>query len=109
MSDLELAKVKLIDTIGKYNLTASNIAKFKFSQLEENVFATMMVEFAQELANGVDASENTLPIQNVVCSASSKPQYCSDCKNYPPDNIEKHNKCKECYFIGNQQSNFEQE
>lgn len=57
MSDLELAKAKLIDTIGKYNLTASNIAKFQFSQLEENVFAAMMVEFAKELTNGVSDME----------------------------------------------------
>lgn len=57
MSELELAKIKLIDTIGKYNLTASNIAKFQFSRSEENLFANMMVEFANELTNEV--SENT--------------------------------------------------
>lgn len=51
MTDLELAKSKLIDTIGHYNSTASNIQKFKFNQLETNVFAAMMVEFAKELAN----------------------------------------------------------
>ena len=67
MSDLEQAKVKLIDTIGKYNLTASNIAKFSFNKLEENVFAAMMVEFAQEQANEVvNSDEPALNMQNVT-------------------------------------------
>ncbi len=35
------------------------------------------------------------------------PQFCSDCKNFLCDNYEKHLKCKDCVFIGNQQSNFE--
>ena len=66
MSDLEQAKAKLIDTIGKYNLTASNIAKFRFNKLEENVFAAMMVGFAQEQANGLEKStEPALNMQNV--------------------------------------------
>lgn len=73
MSDLELAKSKLIDTIGHYNATASNIQKFKFNQLETNVFATMMVEFAKELANeGSKDTEKALAINDV---SNSLPNY----------------------------------
>ncbi len=77
MSEIELAKVKLIDTIGMYNLTASNIAKFKLSKLEENVFATMMVEFAQELANGVTTGAEQCNLPVVV--GQSVQLFCDDC------------------------------
>lgn len=46
---------------------------------------------------------------SVVGSALS-PQYCRDCKHYPePSTLtyENHLICKNCVFMGNQQSNFE--
>lgn len=42
-----------------------------------------------------------------VVGSASLPKYCKDCNNHPCDNYDKHTKCKQCYFIGNQQSNFE--
>lgn len=66
MSDLEQAKAKLIDTIGRYNLTVNNVAKFQFNDRETELFAIMMIEFAQEQANGVsDNHGKALPIQHV--------------------------------------------
>lgn len=66
MSELEQAKAKLIDTVGRYNLTVNNVAKFQFNDRETELFATMMVEFMQEQANGVsDTHKPALPIQNV--------------------------------------------
>lgn len=47
----EQAKSKLIDTIGHYNLKANNVSKFKFNEKETELFANMMVEFANETNN----------------------------------------------------------
>ena len=43
----------------------------------------------------------------VVSVSTLPPQYCKDCKSFPCDNYDKHLECKNCVFIGNQQSNFE--
>lgn len=39
---------------------------------------------------------------DLIGGHEEKPQFCKDCKN-----LNSHIKCKECTFIGNQQSNFE--
>lgn len=49
MTQLDQAKIKLIDTIGRYNLKANNVAKFKFNERETELFANMMIEFSNEL------------------------------------------------------------
>jgi hypothetical protein len=48
MTKHDQAKAKLIDTIGHYNCTASNISKFKFSEKETNLFANMMIEHSKD-------------------------------------------------------------
>tara|TARA_B100000809_G_scaffold234975_1_gene252872 strand:+ start:364 stop:645 length:282 start_codon:yes stop_codon:yes gene_type:complete len=45
---MNTAKNKLIDTVGRYNLTVNNISKFQFSEKETNLFCEMMNEFAEE-------------------------------------------------------------
>ena len=54
---------------------------------------------------GIEKDKGNGVLPYVVGSAL--PQYCKDCNNHPCDNYNKHIKCKQCYFIGNQQSNFE--
>jgi len=64
MTDLEQAKAKLIDTIGRYNLTANNVAKFKFNERETEMFCKMMVEFTQEQVKpcSLGSVSGTLPL-----------------------------------------------
>ena len=45
---MNTAKNKLIDTVGRYNLSANNMSKFKFSDKETDLFCRMMTEFAEE-------------------------------------------------------------
>lgn len=51
--------------------------------------------------------QNPAFLVGAVSGSTLPPQYCKDCKNFTCDNYEKHLKCKDCVFIGNQQSNFE--
>ena len=48
MSDLKQAKIKLTETINRYNSTVNNTAKFHFNKEETELFAKMMVEFSKE-------------------------------------------------------------
>ena len=57
-----------------------------------------------KLSNKKEPSNGIL---GAVVGSALLPQYCKDCNNHPCDNHDKHIKCKKCYFIGNQQSNFE--
>jgi len=52
--------------------------------------------------------QNPQCVQTSVSGSTLLPQYCKYCKNFPCDNYEKHLKCKDCVFRGNQQSNFQQ-
>jgi len=45
---MEKAQAKLVDTIGRYNLSVNNINKFQFNAREEQLFCVMMQEFAEE-------------------------------------------------------------
>lgn len=53
-----------------------------------------------------ETKAKTLPIQNVVGSASDI-QYCFDCVNYPPDTHIKSAKCRLCSWDGRKQTKFE--
>lgn len=70
MNKIELAKAELIDTIGRYNLTVNNVAKMQFNKRETDLFANMMVEFADKLnnaKNGTTDNCNIPIVSNAVC------------------------------------------
>jgi len=66
---MNLAKTKLVDTIGRYNLKVNNVSKFQFNDTEIEMFCNMMNEYAAEV-NGDEQSESNCNLQNVVGSAS---------------------------------------
>lgn len=58
----------------------------------------------------MNKSQNPPLQQTAVVGSALSPQYCRDCKYHPePKTLtyENHLRCKNCVFIGNQQSNFE--
>ena len=65
---------------------------------------TVLLNIANAMAyDGADAKQ----IEEVL-SREKPAQFCKNCKNFPVQSIEQHLNCTGCYFVGNQQSNFEQ-
>lgn len=73
---MNLAKTKLIDTIGRYNLKVNNVSKFKFNDAEIEMFCNMMNEYAAEV-NGVEKSDSNCDLDIVSVNAVT---VCPECK-----------------------------
>lgn len=68
MTEIDLAKAKLVDTIGHYNMNVSQIYQFSFNKTEIDLFAKMMLEFHNEMTELYKKSQKKQLNKHIVSS-----------------------------------------
>lgn len=104
----EKVDFKTIDEITEFLL---GLQQARFDKKNHGVGLTLqeLAEYmgATNLLTKIEELQKPQSCQTDVSGSNFPSQYCKDCKNFPCDNHEKHLKCKNCVFRGNQQSNFQ--
>ena len=75
MTNLDLAKLKIIDTIGHYNMTVENLYKLSFNQKEIELLANMMLEFNNEITELSKQAEAEQLVKHDVMQCNFKEHY----------------------------------
>lgn len=96
---------KIREILEKYhlgNLAYQNIFKMAIIEICELQRKEIFVEMFR---NGISYTQIELNTLNVA--EDLPPQFCKDCKYFKVNTMDSYAKCSSCYFIDNQQFNFE--